>query len=140
MQFTQRHWQPEAFWPSASRIEEQHTILDFALWNVSVAVNHGGKSRCFRLEIEFLQDVNDVNCNARNFQTKHVAFLEDVARGPNINREFVNLPGIDQRGCFLRIPIAGAENSFSQVLREAVGPDVNQLSREIGIDRRGFGV
>ena len=76
---------------------------------------------------------------AGNLQTKHVAFLEDVARGPNINREFVNLPRIYQRGCFLRIPIAGAENSFSQVLREAIGPDVNQLSREVGIDRRRFG-
>ena len=77
---------------------------------------------------------------AGNFQAKHVAFLEDVARGPNINCEFVNLPRINQRGCFLRIPIAGAKNSFSQVLREAIGPDVNQLSREVGIDRRRFGV
>ena len=73
---------------------------------------------------------------AGNFQSKHMPLFEEIACRPNINREFVNLPGVDQRGRFLRIPEAGAKNAFRQVLREAVGPDVNQLGGEIGIDSR----
>ena len=45
--------------------------------------------------------------------------------------------GVGRGGGFA---IAGAENALGEVLREAVGPYVDQLGGEVGIDGGGFGV
>ena len=70
---------------------------------------------------------------AGNLQAQRVSFFEDIAGRPDVNVEFVYLPGRKQRRRLLRIAIAGAQNSFGQILREAVGPDVNQLGGKIRV-------
>ena len=70
---------------------------------------------------------------AGNFQAQRVSFFEDIAGRPDVNVEFVYLAGRDQRRRFLRVTIADAHNSFGQILRETVGPDVDQLGGEVGV-------
>src|ERR1035438_2357888 len=43
------------------------------------------------------------------------------------------------RAFLLRTPIPPADNSFCQVLRESVWPDVHQLCGKVGVNRGGFG-
>ena len=50
---------------------------------------------------------------ARNLQPQYVSFLEDVARRPQINREFVNLPRRHHLRLLSRIAITRADNSLS---------------------------
>ena len=70
---------------------------------------------------------------ARDFETQSVAFFEDVAGGPEVDREFVDFAGRDERRMFLRFSMAGADDAFGEVLREAVGPDVDEFRSEVGV-------
>src|SRR5581483_4869986 len=70
---------------------------------------------------------------AGNLQPHDVPFLENVAGGPEVDREFVDLARVHQRRCFPRIAIACPQNSFGQILREAVRPDIHQLAGEIRV-------
>ncbi len=68
-----------------------------------------------------------------------MAFFEDVAGGPEIDGQFVDLAGSDERRMLLRFAVAGAQNSFGEVLREAVGPDIDEFRGEIGVGCGRFG-
>ena len=63
---------------------------------------------------------------------------KDVAGGPEIDGDFVNLPGIHQVACSGGSTVAHAEDAFGEILRKAVGRDVDELGGEVGIDGRGF--
>ena len=75
---------------------------------------------------------------AGDFQAQHVAFVEDIAGGPEVEIEFVDLAWVQELGFLGGIAVARADNSFSQVLREAIGPDIDQFGGEVGVDRGGF--
>ena len=64
-----------------------------------------------------------------------MAFFEDVAGGPEIDAEFVDLAGSDECRVFLGFAMAGAEDAFGDVLREAVGPNVDEFGGEVGVGR-----
>ena len=68
-----------------------------------------------------------------------MVFLEDVAGGPEVDGQFVDLAGCDERRMLLRFAVAGAQDTFGEVLREAVGPDVDEFRGEIGVGCGGFG-
>jgi len=64
----------------------------------------------------------------RDFEANAVAFEEDVAGGPEVDFVFVDLAGLDEFGFAAGFAIAGAENSFGEVLRVPVGPDIDELA------------
>ena len=68
-----------------------------------------------------------------------MALLEDVAGGPEVDREFVDFAGSDQRRMLLRFAMAGTNDAFGEILREAVGPDIDEFGGEIGVGRGRFG-
>jgi len=86
------HRQVETSWPRTSRIEVEHAVLQFLFGHVAVAVNDRGESRCFRLQIEFLETVEHVD--------RHLAELEDV-RGGNFLRPLavINVPAHGRYRC-----------------------------------------
>src|ERR1019366_393488 len=50
-----------------------------------------------------------------------------------VDCELVYLAGVHEFRLFLRTPIACADNSFSQVLRKSVWPNIHYLGAEIGV-------
>ena len=72
---------------------------------------------------------------AADLKSDPVSFAEDVAGCPDVDGKLVRLTGIQQSGLLLRVAVAGAEDAFRQILREAIGADVYQFGGEIGIDR-----
>src|SRR5450755_1799793 len=76
---------------------------------------------------------------AGNLQTQNVPFQENVAGGPEIDGQLVDLAGIQQGGLFLRLAVAGADDALGQVLGEAVGADIDQFGGEIGVNGAGLG-
>src|SRR4051794_9259155 len=65
---------------------------------------------------------------AGNFQAQSVATQKDVAGGPEIKRDFINLPWVHQSGVLRRVTVAHAKNTFRQVLGKSVGRNVDELS------------
>src|SRR3954447_4253290 len=65
-----------------------------------------------------------------------MTLLEDVAGGPKINLEFVDLIWSYERSLLLRIPILGTNDSLSEILSEAVRRHIHELAGEIGIRSR----
>jgi hypothetical protein len=75
---------------------------------------------------------------AGNLQAQRVPVEKDVARGPEIDGDFIDLPGVYQSGVLGGSMVAHAQDTFGEVLREPVGRDIDQLRGEVGIYRRGF--
>ena len=66
-----------------------------------------------------------------NPQAQRVTTEKHVARGPKIERYFVDLSWVHEHGMLRRSTETHAQNIFGQILREAVRRDVDQLrSRE----------
>jgi len=57
---------------------------------------------------------------ARNLQSQSVSLEKNVARGPQVNGEFVYVLGLQEVRLLLRIAIAGANDSFGQILGKAI--------------------
>ena len=51
----------------------------------------------------------------------------------------VGLPGIHELRLFPGITIPATNDSFGEILREAIGPHVDELGGEVGVDRGGAG-
>ena len=51
----------------------------------------------------------------------------------------IALPRLQRGSPLLRITISSSDDSLSQVLRESIGPDIDQFGGEIGIDGGGTG-
>src|SRR5690349_9249945 len=62
-----------------------------------------------------------------------MTLLENVARGPKVNLEFIDLIWSYQRSLLLRVPILGTNDSLCQILGKAVRPHIHELAGEIGI-------
>ena len=70
---------------------------------------------------------------ARDFETQTVAGAKYIARRPQVDDEPVDLAGVHENWARLRIAIARPNDSFGQIFREAVGPDVHEFAGEIGV-------
>ena len=62
-----------------------------------------------------------------------MAWTKYIAGRPQIDHELVDLAWIHHLRRFLRITIAGANDTFGEVLSESIRPNVDQLSSEIGV-------
>ena len=76
---------------------------------------------------------------AGDFEAKHMPPQENIACGPEIERDLVYLAWINQRGMFPRIPVAHAENPFRDIHREAIRRDIDKFASEIRVHSRGLG-
>jgi hypothetical protein len=72
---------------------------------------------------------------ARHLEPQRVTLLEHVARGPDVDRELVDLARCHQFRRFLRVAISRSQNAIRQVLCEPIRPDVYELCREIRVYR-----
>jgi len=68
-----------------------------------------------------------------------MASAKNVAGGPEINGEGVDLARREERGGFLRIAIFRAEDSFGDVDGRTVGRHIDELGGEVGVHRGGGG-
>ncbi len=106
---------------------------------VLVALTEGGVSRRGFAGVEVAVEAREVA--AGYFEANDVAFEEDVAGGPEIDFVFVDFAGLEE---FCRagggFAIAGAQDSFGEVLHVAIGPDVDEFCGEVGVDGGGGGV
>ena len=71
---------------------------------------------------------------AGNFQAQSVSGEKDIAGGPQIQGDVIRLSGVRQLRLFLRIAIPQPQDSFRQVLREPIRPNIHQLSRKVCVD------
>src|SRR5262245_24145140 len=62
-----------------------------------------------------------------------VAGQEHVAGGPEVDGEAGDLVRDERCGSLARVAVAGADDAVGQVLRVAVGPDVDQLCGEVSV-------
>ena len=74
---------------------------------------------------------------AGNFQADAVAGVEDVAGGPKIDGERIDLAGDERRGGGLGVAILGAEDSLGEIDGRAIGSDVDEFGGEVRVDRGG---
>lgn len=72
---------------------------------------------------------------AGNFQADAMACAKNVAGGPEIDSEGVDLARREECGSFLRIAIFCAEDSFGDVHGGTVRRNINELAGEVGVHR-----
>jgi len=70
---------------------------------------------------------------AADFEANAVAFAEDVTGGPDVDREFIDLAGVQKRGLLLRIAITRAKDAFRKILREAIRGDIYEFGSEVRV-------
>ena len=71
---------------------------------------------------------------AGNLQADAMAGAKNVAGGPEIDGEGVDLARRQERGSFLGIAIFCAEDSFGDVDGRVVSRNINELSDEVCVD------
>src|SRR5208283_2471912 len=76
---------------------------------------------------------------AGDFQADAMARSKNVAGGPKIDGEGIELTWSEERGGILRIAIFCTEDSLGDVDGGAVGIHIDELGGEIGIHRGGGG-
>lgn len=106
-------------------------------WMLSIVINRIGRRDemlCSRGLFPGIQvAIKAWEIAAGDFQAKHVSLLKDIAGCPEIEIEFVNLAWVEQGRFLVGVAVTRADDSFGQVLRETVGPDVYQLSGEVRV-------
>src|ERR1700694_4309132 len=88
------------------------------------------------LRIEIAIEAGEIA--ARNLQAQRVTAQKDVARGPKIEGYFVDLSRVHQNGMLGGSPVAHAKDTFGEILREPIGPDVDEFRREVCIHGCGL--
>src|SRR5882724_725756 len=68
-----------------------------------------------------------------NFQPQAMSGEKDVASGPDVDSELVNISWLHEFRFFLRGAIPRAQDSVSQILRVPVRSDINQFGREVRV-------
>ena len=101
-----------------------------------VGGNKGAPESAFFAGIEIAIEAREIA--AGNLQAQGVAAEKHVGGGPEIEGNFIDLARIHQGGVFRGTTIAHAQNALGKILGEAVGRNVDELCREVGIDSRGF--
>ena len=94
--------------------------------------NHMRSTRLILTRVQVAIESREVA--AGNLEPEFVPCKENVARGPKINGNVVDAPGISKFRFLLRIAIAQAQNTFGQILSKSVGPDINQFPGEVCVD------
>ena len=73
---------------------------------------------------------------AGDFEAQTMTCGKDVARGPEVDGEWNDPPGGEQSGRGLGVAIARAKDTFGEVDGRAIGEDVDQFGREVGVEGR----
>jgi len=68
-----------------------------------------------------------------NLQAQRVTTEKDIARGPKIERYFIDLSWVHERGMLRRSTVTHAKNTLGKILRETVSRDVDELCGKVGI-------
>src|SRR3954452_21662372 len=76
---------------------------------------------------------------ATHLEPQSVSLQENIRSGPQVDGKRINLSGRHHLWLLRGISIPRPHNAFGEILRKSVGPDINQLGSEIGINGRGFG-
>ena len=76
---------------------------------------------------------------AADLQPQPVPLEKDIGCRPQVDCELVYPAGVDEFRLLLGTPIPCADNSFRQVLRKSVRPDIHKLGCKVGVNGRGFG-
>src|SRR5579885_1971828 len=66
-QLAHRNWQIETPWAGAAWVEVEHAVPGLLPGNVAVAVDDGLNAGGFGIQVELFQDVQNVNCDAFDF-------------------------------------------------------------------------
>jgi len=77
---------------------------------------------------------------AADLEPQDVPLAKNIACGPEVEVKFVDLTRVHQFRFLLRIPVACANDSFSQVLSDTVWPDIHEFACEVGIYRGRLGI
>ena len=77
---------------------------------------------------------------AGDFDSDFVAGQKGIARYPEIDFVTVKLARLNQIRIVLRVAIAGAENAVAEIVGLAIGMDVHELGRPVGVFRGRDGI
>src|SRR5215470_15954975 len=70
---------------------------------------------------------------AADFKPHPVTLPENVACGPEIDRELIGLAGVHESRLLLGIPVARSQDSLRQILCKPIWPHVNQFGDEVRV-------